>query len=58
MDQFGRYEYVNDNALTDDGGIQFATKQKATQIDSVFITFHPNDKSILYASNLLLTTSN
>jgi hypothetical protein len=45
MRQFQGYDFVNDNALTDDEDIQSTTKQKATKIDSVFIIFHPNDKS-------------
>jgi hypothetical protein len=36
---------VKTNPLRDDGDIQFTTKQKDTKINSVFITFHPNDKS-------------
>jgi hypothetical protein len=45
MREFGGYDFVNNAALRDDEDIQSNTKQKATHIDSVFITFHPNDKS-------------
>jgi hypothetical protein len=44
MREFGRYDFINNDALRDDGCIQSTTMQKATNIDSVFITFHPNDK--------------
>jgi hypothetical protein len=42
---FGGYDFANHNALRDGGGIKSIAKQKAPKIDSVFITFHPNDKS-------------
>jgi hypothetical protein len=45
MREFGGYDFVNNGALRDDDDIQSTTKQKTIKIDSVFITFHPNDKS-------------
>jgi hypothetical protein len=45
MREFGGYDFASGNTLRYDGNIQSTPKQKATKIDSVFITFHPNDKS-------------
>jgi hypothetical protein len=45
MQEFGGYYFVKHDAFRDDVDIQSTTKQNATKIDSVFITFHPNDKS-------------
>jgi hypothetical protein len=44
MHEFGEYDFVNRNALRNDENIQSTKKQKATKFDSVFITFHQNDK--------------
>jgi hypothetical protein len=43
--EFWEHDFVNENALRDDRNIQSTTKKKAIKIDSVFITFHANDKS-------------
>jgi hypothetical protein len=45
MCEFRDYDFVNNAHLRDYGDIQSTTKQKAAHIDSVFITFHTNDKS-------------
>jgi hypothetical protein len=45
MWELGLYDFVNNNEFKGDETIQSTTKQKATKIDSVFIIFHPNDKS-------------
>jgi hypothetical protein len=45
MRKLDDYVFVNNNALRDDRDIQSTIKQKATKIDSVDITFHPNDNS-------------
>jgi hypothetical protein len=45
MREFRGYDFVNNGVFRDDNDIHSATKQKATTIDSVFITFHLNDKS-------------
>jgi hypothetical protein len=37
--------FCKGNALTYDRNTQSTTKKKVTKIDSVFITFHRNDKS-------------
>jgi hypothetical protein len=45
MCEFGGYDFVNRNAKRDSGDIRSTPKQKIPNIDSVFITFHPNDKN-------------
>jgi hypothetical protein len=45
MDQFEGYDFVNSNQLIDEEDIQSRTKQNATKIDSIFISFHSNDKN-------------
>jgi hypothetical protein len=43
MSQFLEYDFsVNNNTLLDDGDIQSMRKQMATNLDSAFISYHPN----------------
>jgi hypothetical protein len=42
--EFDCYDFGNNGVLRDEGDIQSTTKQKATTIDDLFITFHPNEK--------------
>jgi hypothetical protein len=43
--EFDGYNVVNGNPNREEGDIQSITKREVTKIDSVFITFHQNDKS-------------
>jgi hypothetical protein len=54
LDEFWGFDFVNGNTLRNDGDTQSITKEKATKIDSVFITFHPNDKSRVICTQLFI----
>jgi hypothetical protein len=59
MGEFGGFYFVaNNNSLMNKGDIQFPRKQKATKLDSVFLSFIQMIKAKLSVLHLLLLTLN
>jgi hypothetical protein len=58
MPESGRFDFVINGTLRDDGYIQSTTSQKATNIESVFIFFHLNYKSKVICIQSFITNFN